>query len=78
MGMSKITGNYKFIEGPTEWKNGKKILLYNQKYEFFEPNAVIPKESGQREDEEYEVRYGDEEDTLIIDYLGYNTLKKLK
>lgn len=78
MGMSRATGNYRFVEGETEWENGRKILLYNQKYEFFDPNATIPKGRGYCEDEEYEVRYKAEDDTLIIDYLGYNSLKKLK
>lgn len=77
-GMTKYYGSYKFIEGPTEWKNGKKVLMYNRSYEFFEPNAAIPKETGQKEDQEYEVRYNPEEDEMIIDFLGYNTLKRIK
>ncbi len=78
MGMSKNTGKYKIIEGNTEWENGKILLLYNQKHEFYDPNATIPKESMEKENEEHEIRYNEEDDTLTIDYIGFNTLKRLK
>lgn len=34
--------------------------------------------SGHKENEEFEIRHNIKDDTLIIDYIGYNTLKRLK
>ena len=78
MGMTKYTGNYKIIGGGTDFKNDRKLLLYNQKYEFYEPNAIIPKESELMEDKEYNISYNAEKDTLKIDYIFDVPLKRLK
>jgi hypothetical protein len=78
MGMSKFTGNYKLTDRETGFKDGRIILFYNQKSEFYEPNATTPKESHQIEDDEYEIRYDVEDDTIIIDFIGFTTLKRLK
>lgn len=78
MGMSKFTGNYKLTDRETGFKDGRIILFYNQKSEFYEPNATTPKESHLIEDDEYEIRYVVEDDTIIIDFIGFTTLKRLK